>query len=317
MIDSIKDVLDVLDVFDVADAADVLTTASDIDDLNNLNDLTDICDASHCAVGSMDADDLVDLSDASGMVDLSDTPDLSELDGGLDGDSDNSEISFQASATPSFDTGKDVHIVCESGNDKGYFDVYNSEELWWSVANGFIPRFPTSNSTVEQIYERAKDILRSEISNDMSDPEKMLAIYDYMSDNLRYDYEALEAENWLNNTAWYLEGPIFEGRCVCDSFSRLFSLLCNIESIGVERGCGYTSTGGHAWNYVPYNGDWYLTCTTWSQSHLLSETYADFAEFMGVTTPYFEITSYSTFMADLLYMEERGYSRDYKDIVQP
>jgi len=203
-----------------------------------------------------------------------------------------------------------------SKNTKGYRDVYNSEELWWSVANGYIPRFPTSHSTAEEIYERCKDILRNEITNDMSDAQKMLAIYDYMSENLRYDYEALDCDLWLVNTAWYLEGPLFEGRCVCDSFSRLYSLLCNIEGLGVERGCGYTDTSGHAWNYVPYQGDWYLTCTTWSQTHLSSETYSDFASFMGVTSSYFEVTSYDTFMADLLYMEDNsGYSRDYKDVV--
>ena len=48
----------------------------------------------------------------------------------FDGDSDfcgdlgDNSIPFLGGSTPSFDSGKDVHIVCETGTDKGYFDVY-------------------------------------------------------------------------------------------------------------------------------------------------------------------------------------------------
>ena len=33
-------------------------------------------------------------------------------------------ISFLGSSTPSFDSGNDVHVVCETGTDKGHFDVF-------------------------------------------------------------------------------------------------------------------------------------------------------------------------------------------------
>lgn len=202
-------------------------------------------------------------------------------------------------------------------NNKGYMEVYNSEELWWCVSNGFIPRFPLAHSSAEEIFERCKNILRREITNDMTDAEKMLALYDYISDTYRYDYEALNCSLWEENTAWYLEGPMFQNRCVCDAFSRLYTLLCNMEGMTVDRGCGYSSTGGHAWNYAKVSDTWYLTCSTWAHSHLQTSMYGSLIPWGNeITTPYFEMTNYGTFLTDLNYMiDSAGYSCDYKDSI--
>ena len=55
---------------------------------------------------------------------------------GTDVNSTISSISFQGS-TPSFDTGKDVHVVCDSGKDKGYFDVFlNEGKKYIKIGNG-------------------------------------------------------------------------------------------------------------------------------------------------------------------------------------
>ena len=59
-------------------------------------------------------------------------------------------------------------------------EVYNSEELWWVVEHGYRPIFPIEGSVAEEIYEQAKDVLRSIIYKGMSDYEKALAIYEYV-----------------------------------------------------------------------------------------------------------------------------------------
>lgn len=48
-------------------------------------------------------------------------------DGNLDCNSISNSISFLGSSTPSFDTGNDVHVMCETGLDKGYFDVFSKD----------------------------------------------------------------------------------------------------------------------------------------------------------------------------------------------
>lgn len=207
-------------------------------------------------------------------------------------------------------------------NNKGYLDVYNSEELWWVVNNGYLPNFVEEHSSAEEIYERAKDVLRSEITNDMTDQQKFRAIYDWLSEHTRYDYEALNTSNWLNNTAWYLEGTFFEGRCVCDAYSRAFNLLAGIEGLTSKRGTGFVTdtstntTSGHAWNYGKVDDTWYLFCTTWAQGHLSSSKYASYINGLGVITSYFDITLYDTFGADLDYMTtQKGYSHEFYDSI--
>ena len=72
-----------------------------------------------------DFSDGTDFSNADGFdfSDGTDFSDKSELDFS-NGDFVANNVSFCGKATPNFDTGQDVHIVCESGADKGYFDVY-------------------------------------------------------------------------------------------------------------------------------------------------------------------------------------------------
>ena len=148
------------------------------------------------------------------------------------------------------------------------FDVYNSEELWWAVEQGFRPVFPMENSKAELFYERAKTILREIISDGMTDTEKVIAIYEYLIHLVNYDYDTYygseNVEESKKNTAYYLEGVFESGKAVCDGKSKAFVLLCRIEGIESLRdfGDGKDSSVGHAWNYVKLGDSWFVVDTT-------------------------------------------------------
>ena len=147
-------------------------------------------------------------------------------------------------------------------------DVYNSEELWWAIEHGYNPTFPKSGTKAELFYERAKMILREIITEDMTEYEKVLSIYEYLITAVSYDYDAYfntrEGEEEKNNTCYYLEGVFEVGRAVCDGKSKAFVLLCGIEGIDCVRAFGTLRGGGvgHAWNYVELGGVWYMIDTT-------------------------------------------------------
>lgn len=153
------------------------------------------------------------------------------------------------------------------------FNVHNSEELWWACENGFLPTFENTNSRAYALYEEARGICREYIRDGMTDFEKIMTIYEYITSNIEYDYDCLDdSVAWQQNTAYYLEGPFAYQRGVCDSFSKMFSLLAGIEDLDVIRGFGYNYeqgvvNSGHAWNYASIDGgtDWYLLCTTWGR----------------------------------------------------
>lgn len=145
--------------------------------------------------------------------------------------------------------------------------VTTSNQLYLAVASGKRP-MPTSGSAAEDIYNRAKIILRKINSDDSSDLEKILAIYDWLSVNVTYDY-AIAADDPVNPNdynSFYLEGVFYDGVAVCDGLAKAFVLMCGIEGISAQRICGAEKMSGvsHAWNAVLVDGKYYVVDVTWS-----------------------------------------------------
>ena len=198
----------------------------------------------------------------------------------------------------------------------GVAQVYNSEELWWALQNNLKPEFPIHNSKAELFYERAKMLLRDIITDDMTDFEKVLAIYDCLVNEVAYDYDAADApsdENYHKNVCYYLEGVFERGRAVCDGKSKAFVLLCAIEGIGCVRDFGDSKTGGagHAWNYVELNGYWYLVDTTAADASYSASS--SFGRFFGAAI---EFTVYDLFLTPTSSLaDEYNYSGMWSDLV--
>lgn len=175
---------------------------------------------------------------------------------------------------------------------KETMSVSTSNMLYKAVAWGYKPEFMGSQAeNLKQIYDNAKDALSYIVSDDMSEYEKVHAIYDYIIYNVRYDHDCANAEDAyvsgnlsLNEKmkyyGYYLEGIFLDKfykkdmHAVCDGKSKAFVLMCGIEGITAVRISGKASSdgknfGGHAWNKVLLdlngtgNKEWYFVDTTW------------------------------------------------------
>lgn len=175
---------------------------------------------------------------------------------------------------------------------KETMSVSTSNMLYKAVAWGYKPVFMGSQAdNLQQIYDNAKDALSDIVSDEMSEYEKVHAIYDYIIYNVRYDHDCAYAEDAyvsgnlsLNEKmkyyGYYLEGIFLnkfykkDMHAVCDGKSKAFVLMCGIEGITAVRISGEASSdgknfGGHAWNKVllDLNGtgdkEWYFVDTTW------------------------------------------------------
>lgn len=175
---------------------------------------------------------------------------------------------------------------------KETMSVSTSNMLYKAVAWGYQPVFMGSQKeNLQQIYDNAKDALSYIVSDEMSEYEKVHAIYDYIIYNVRYDHDCANAEDAyvsgnlsLNEKmkyyGYYLEGIFLDKfykkdmHAVCDGKSKAFVLMCGIEGITAVRISGEASSdgknfGGHAWNKVllDLNGtgdkEWYFVDTTW------------------------------------------------------
>lgn len=175
---------------------------------------------------------------------------------------------------------------------KETMSVSTSNMLYKAVAWGYKPVFMGSQAdNLQQIYDNAKDALSYIVSDEMSEYEKVHAIYDYIIYNVRYDHDCANAQDKyvsgnlsLNEKmkyyGYYLEGIFLDKfykkdmHAVCDGKSKAFVLMCGIEGITAVRISGEASSdgknfGGHAWNKVllDLNGtgdkEWYFVDTTW------------------------------------------------------
>ena len=175
---------------------------------------------------------------------------------------------------------------------KETMSVSTSNMLYKAVAWGYKPVFMGSQAeNLKQIYNNAKDALSYIVSDEMSEYEKVHAIYDYIIYNVRYDHDCANAEDKyvsgnlsLNEKmkyyGYYLEGIFLnkfykkDMHAVCDGKSKAFVLMCGIEGITAVRISGEASSdgknfGGHAWNKVLLdlngkgNKEWYFVDTTW------------------------------------------------------
>lgn len=224
------------------------------------------------------------FADEAGLIETVNSPEFDAPDGF-------SDAVQNTYSKPHYDNVKKTRNFYIDGV-KETMSVSTSNMLYKAVAWGYKPVFMGSQAdNLQQIYDNAKDALSYIVSDEMSEYEKVHAIYDYIIYNVRYDHDCANAEDAyvsgnlsLNEKmkyyGYYLEGIFLnkfykkDMHAVCDGKSKAFVLMCGIEGITAVRISGEASSdgqnfGGHAWNKVllDLNGtgdkEWYFVDTTW------------------------------------------------------
>jgi hypothetical protein len=224
------------------------------------------------------------FADEAGLIETVNSPEYDAPDGFMD-------AVQNTYSKPHYDNVKKERNFYIDGV-KETMSVSTSNMLYKAVAWGYKPVFMGAQAdNLQQIYDNAKDALSYIVSDEMSEYEKVHAIYDYIIYNVRYDHDCANAEDKyvsgnlsLNEKmkyyGYYLEGIFLDKfynkdmHAVCDGKSKAFVLMCGIEGITAVRISGEASSdgqnfGGHAWNKVllDLNGtgdkEWYFVDTTW------------------------------------------------------
>ena len=95
-----------------------------------------------------------------------------------------------------------------------------------------------------------------------NDEEKVKAIYDYVTANIKYDYAKIS-----NLTVDYLpeiDATLKSGQGICYDYSSLFAAMLRSVGVPTKMVKGYTTNVKeyHAWNEVLVNGKWSTIDTT-------------------------------------------------------
>ena len=124
----------------------------------------------------------------------------------------------------------------------------------------------------EQEMDTAVQRVRSQLNlSGKSDYVKVRTIFDYLCDNVQYDYDNLENDDYkLKHTAY---AALINKKAVCQGYAVLFYRLALEEGIDTRliAGQGVSSSGseGHAWNIVRINGLYYNVDATWGKQWFL------------------------------------------------
>ena len=123
--------------------------------------------------------------------------------------------------------------------------------------------FLSSSQNVSWDEESAAVTLASELTEGLeSDEEKFQVIYDYVVNNIRYDYRKS-----YRVQAGYIPSPddtLVDGTGICYDYSSLLAVMLRSQDIPTKLIKGYSTNVStyHAWNEVFINGQWSTVDTT-------------------------------------------------------
>lgn len=152
---------------------------------------------------------------------------------------------------------------------------------------------PETNPKAAELYRVVDSFITSNISDDMSDFEKEVAVHDYIVKNSCYGYPEDEMD------AYTAYGILVSGTGVCDGYAESFELIMTCLGANCDMVVGSTDEGLHAWNQIELGGKWYNVDLTWDDSvpdmgDKLKHTYFNVTDQAIAESHYWESQFYNT-----------------------
>lgn len=114
------------------------------------------------------------------------------------------------------------------------------------------------------LYDTAVAWLDSNITEDMTDYEKCTAIYNYLSGNVLYSYDLLNALNtsYKFDRGITAYGAMVDHVTICQGYADAFDMLTSMLGMECVQIFGYGDNAPHNWNMIRMEDHWYhVDCT--------------------------------------------------------
>ncbi|MDD3392116.1 MAG: hypothetical protein PHE54_01010 [Bacilli bacterium] len=122
-----------------------------------------------------------------------------------------------------------------------------------------------SESDIQKLNETVNEIIANNISDDMSNYDKIKVIHDYIINNTLYDSDrAYNIANQISNDDATYEsnkatGTLFDHMAICSGYSDTMALFLNLFDIPNYK----ISNDNHVWNLVYLDNEWLHLDLTW------------------------------------------------------
>ena len=165
----------------------------------------------------------------------------------------------------------DIYIM----NAKMYPDIFLYDSISYRFTDGtthYFFKFQYTEDINELRQKRdasiaaAKLIIKENISDDMTELEKLIFIHDYIVLCTEYDIDGYLAAD-IEKSCFRPWGVFENGLAVCQGYSAAFNMLCREAGIKAHTLVGYKISFDseqvlHAWNVALVDGDMYFYDTT-------------------------------------------------------
>ena len=140
----------------------------------------------------------------------------------------------------------------------------------------------------EKVDREEAEVFQTLRLNGKSDYQKIKAIYDYICENVSYDYTNLDDDTYIQKYTAY--AALIDKTAVCQGYASLFYRMA--LDAGVDARVIAGNTGGpHAWNIVRLNGKYYNLDSTWDAGR---ENYSCFLKSMKAFSDHERDEEYSS-----------------------
>ena len=117
----------------------------------------------------------------------------------------------------------------------------------------------------KEFEEQIVRIINDCVSDDYTDFEKALALYEYMCTNYTYDYDMYEHMNERTDDQTGYR-CLVEKHGICCEVAALYNFLLLQVGVDSEEMGGFGTSEGHSWVYVTIDGKSYHIDATWGQT---------------------------------------------------
>lgn len=158
--------------------------------------------------------------------------------------------------------------------------------------------YPVSDDIVDEI-------ISNNITDDMSQYDKVKALHDYIVLNTEYDKENLDNDT-IPDLDFTAKGVLETHKGVCRGYAEAFSLLLDKAGIKNRLVTGSADNISHAWNIVEVDGEWYQVDCTYDDPIDTSAGYLQENNNENLRYDYFMITD------DQMYLDHTTQMKNYE-----
>lgn len=133
-----------------------------------------------------------------------------------------------------------------------------------------------------EVQAQVQSIVNSVVTSGMSDYEIAKALHDWLVLNCEYDMRLYSGDMPYSSYTAY--GALMDGTAVCAGYAQAYRLLMEYAGVDCEYVTGRARGGGHAWNIVKIDGEWYHVDTTWDDPIPNKEGYVRYNYFLRSDT---------------------------------